>query len=161
MGAVAAVVHGCASPGSSDGRRLRLAVNVEIAVWVIVLEQRERGRRFLRAPLTLGVPLVSRGVPPVVLPSGGLTHGVFVSSVVTQNSAHTKYLAVCAPWVSEFSECRRDKGYVKDRRSTESEKNSRCVERRKARTCFHGAHRHTHTSTHGLLNQALKPSGYR
>ena len=22
--------------------------------------------------------------------------------------------------------------------------------------CFHGAHRHTHTSIHGLLNQALK-----
>ena len=70
MGAVTAVVPGCAAPGSSGGRHLRLAVNVEIAGWVIVLERRESGRRLLRAPLTLGVPLVSRGVPPVVLPSG-------------------------------------------------------------------------------------------
>ena len=70
MGAVAAVVPGCAAPGSSGGRHLRLAVNVEIAVWVIVLEQRESGRHFRRAPLTLGVPLVSRGGPQVVLTSG-------------------------------------------------------------------------------------------
>ena len=106
MGAVAEVVPGCAAPGSSGGRQLRLAVNVEIAVWVIVLEQRERCGRFLRATLTLGVPSVSRGVPPVVLPSGGPTHGMLVSRGVTQNSTHTKYLTVCAPWVSEFSECR-------------------------------------------------------
>ena len=52
MDAVDAVVPGCAVPGSSGGWHLRLAVNVEIAVWVIVLEQREKGRRFLRAPLT-------------------------------------------------------------------------------------------------------------
>ena len=156
MGAVAAVVPGCAAPGSSGGRRLRLAGNLEIAVWVIVMEQRERGRRLLRAPLTLGVPLVSRGVPPVVLPSVGPTHGMLVSRWVTQNSAHTKYLTVCAPWVSEFSECRKNKGYVKDGLNTEGEKNSRCVERRKAMICFHGAHRHTHTFIHGLPNQALR-----
>ena len=70
MGAVAAVVPGCVAPGSSGGRRLRLAVNVEIAVWVIVLWQQVSGRRFILEPLTLVVPLVSMGVPPVVLPSG-------------------------------------------------------------------------------------------
>ena len=71
MDAVAAVVAGCAAPGSSGGRHPRLAVNVEVAVWVIVLEPRDRGKRFPRALLTLAVPSVSRGGPRVVLTLGG------------------------------------------------------------------------------------------
>ena len=57
---------------------------------------------------------------------GGLTHGVLVNRGVTQNSTHTKYLTVCAPWVSEFSECRKDKGYVKDGLNTKIEKFRMC-----------------------------------
>ena len=46
--------------------------------------------------------------------------------------------------------------YVKDGLNTKSEENSSCVKRRTTVICFHGAHRHTHTFIHGLLNQALR-----
>ena len=87
---------------------------------------------------------------------GGLTHGVLVNMGVTQNSTYTKYLTVCAPLVSGFSGCRKDKGYIKDGLDVKSEKTSGCVERRMTVVCFHDAHRHTHTFIHGVPNQALR-----
>ena len=89
-GTVVAAVPGFAALGSSGGQPRRLPVNVEVGVEVIVPGSWETGRCFLRAPLTLEVPLVSRGGPRVVLTSGGRTHGVLVSRGVTQNSTHTK-----------------------------------------------------------------------
>ena len=97
FGGVAAVVPGCAAPGLSGGLGPRLAVNVEVEVGVIVPGPCVTCRCFLRAPLTLVVPLVSKGGPRVVLTSGGWTHGVLVSRGVTQNTTHTLHLTVCAP----------------------------------------------------------------
>ena len=88
-------VPGFAALGSSGGQPRRLPMNVEVGVKVIVPVSCETGRCFLRAPLTLEVPLVSRG-PRVVLTSGGRTHGVLVSRVVTQNTTHTLHLTACA-----------------------------------------------------------------
>ena len=109
-GAVAVIVPGCAALGSAGGRHPRRAVNVGVGVWVVGPVRWGRGRCFPRTPLTLGVLSVSRGGPTVVLTSGGLTHGVLVSSGVTQNTTNTNYLAVCSPRVSEFPECRKDQG---------------------------------------------------
>ena len=75
VGTVVAVVPECVAPGLSGCQHPRLVVNVEVAVCVIVADPREMGRHFHRAPLTLGVPSVSRVSPRVVLTLGGLTHG--------------------------------------------------------------------------------------
>ena len=56
-GTVVAVVPDCAAPGSIGGRSLQLAVNVGVAVWVIVPVLRENGERYLRASRRCGVPL--------------------------------------------------------------------------------------------------------
>ena len=60
--AVVRVDPGCAVPGSVGGPHLRGMVNVGVG---------ERGRRFLRAQLTLGVLSVSWDGAPWVLTSGG------------------------------------------------------------------------------------------
>ena len=78
-GTVVAAVPGFAALGLSAGQPRRLPMNVEVGVEVIVPGSWETGRCFLRAPLTHGVALVSRGVPRVVLTSGGRKHGVLVS----------------------------------------------------------------------------------
>ena len=65
-----AVVIGYAAPGSIGGRSPRLAVNLAVAVWVIVHVLREKGKRFLRGPRRCGVPLGLMVGPRVVLTSG-------------------------------------------------------------------------------------------
>ena len=60
--AVVRVDPGCTAPGSVVGPHLQGMVSVCVGV---------SGRCFLRAPLTLGVLLVSRDGPPGVLTSGG------------------------------------------------------------------------------------------
>ena len=69
-GTVAVAVPDFAALGSFGDQCPRPAVNVGVGVWVIVTGPWETGRCVLRAPLTLVVPLVSRGGPRVVLTSG-------------------------------------------------------------------------------------------
>ena len=76
-----------------------------------------------------------------------------VSRGVTQNSTNTCYLATCTSRVGELpgtnkTRLRKDGLHVRKEKKYESRDALGCV--------FHGAHRHTHTSIHGLLNQALR-----
>ena len=89
--AVVRVDPGCTAPGSVGVPHLQGMVSVGVGV---------SGRCFLRAPLTLGVLLVSRGGSPVVLTSGWTDARSAVSRWVTQNSTNTNYLAVCTLRVS-------------------------------------------------------------
>ena len=90
IGAVAGVGTVCAAPGSTGDRRPRFAVNVGVEVWVVSLVLWWwRGRCFPRAPLTLGVLLVSRGGHQVLLTSGWTDARSAVSRGVTQNFTNT------------------------------------------------------------------------
>ena len=95
-------VPGCAALGSAVAVGVGVLVGGPVQWWC--------GKCFLLAPLTLGGPSESRGESPWVLTSGGLTHVVFVSWGITQNSTRTSYLAVFTPRVSEFPERRKYKG---------------------------------------------------
>ena len=87
IGAVSGDDPDCAAPGSTGDRRPRFAVNVGVEVWVVCLVQwLGRCRSFPRAPLTLGVLLVSRGGHQVLLTSGWTDARSAVSRGVTQNS---------------------------------------------------------------------------